>query len=193
MINTWHTRSARAPKTNRAALERMVRGRLAEKALMQQVRRRTGRSVRRSRRRSMPPRARSSFALLPGFPSARYRRTSLRTKSSAPRTRKAKPQLVEPATYRIAQIFFAAPINDAAAVARARKQADDVAKQAQSPKADFDSLMKKYSEDPNAKQGGDTGMIPLAQLLPEMRPVVARRCTRARYRHRCNRCRASIS
>ncbi len=83
-----------------------------------------------------------------------------------------KGQMVKPALYRIAQIFIPAAANNPASVAQARKQAADIAKQAQAPKANFTSLMAQYSKDPSAKSGADTGLIPLNQLLPEMRPVV---------------------
>jgi peptidylprolyl isomerase len=160
-------------KANRPALDRMVRGRLAEKALMQQATAQNW-SQRPDVKAQVDAVTReivfrsylASVSTVPAdFPS---------DKELSAAYEQAKPQLVEPAMYRVAQIFFAAPVNDANAVAKARKQADDVAKQAQAPKADFESLMKKYSEDSNAKQGGDTGMIPVSQLLPEMRPVVAK-------------------
>jgi peptidylprolyl isomerase len=160
-------------KANRPALDRMVRGRLAEKALVQQAQAQNW-SQRPDVKAQVDAATReivfrsylATVSAVPaGYPSDQELSAGYE---------QAKPQLVEPAMYRVAQIFFAAPVNDAAAVAKARKQADDVAKQSQAPKADFESLMKKYSEDPNAKQGGDTGMIPLEQLLPEMRPVVAK-------------------
>ncbi|WP_157792901.1 peptidylprolyl isomerase [Bordetella genomosp. 8] len=172
MLNALAPQARAQVKANRSLLDNMVRGRLAEKALLQQAqsqnwaqRPEVKAQIEAATREIVFRSYLASVSTVPAdYPSdkelsAAYERT--------------KSNWVEPAMYRVAQIFLAAPINDAAAVARARRQADDVARQAQGPKADFTTLMKKYSQDPGAQQGGDTGMIPLAQLLPEMRPVVA--------------------
>jgi peptidylprolyl isomerase len=160
-------------KANRALAESMVRNRLAEKALVQQAqsknwaqRPEVKAQIEAATRQIVLRSYLASLSTVPAdFPSDKELETAYE---------ESKSRLVEPAMYRVSQIFFAAPVNDADAVAKARKRAGDVARQAQSPKANFENLIAKYSDDPNAKQGADTGFVPLAQLLPEMRPVVAR-------------------
>jgi peptidylprolyl isomerase len=160
-------------KANRALAESMVRNRLAEKALVQQAqaknwaqRPEVKAQIEAATRQIVLRSYLASVSTVPAdFPSDKELETAYE---------ESKSRLVEPAMYRVSQIFFAAPVNDADAVAKARKRAGDVARQAQSPKANFENLIAKYSDDPNAKQGADTGFVPLAQLLPEMRPVVAR-------------------
>ena len=71
------------------------------------------------------------------------------------------------------QIFLPAAPGDGDAVAAARKQALDLVKRAQAPKADFAALARSHSQDASTRaQGGDIGYVPLAQLTPEMRPVI---------------------
>lgn len=172
MLNALAPQARAQVKANRTLLDNMVRGRLAEKALLQQAqsqnwaqRPEVKAQIEAATREIVFRSYLASVSAVPAdYPSdkelnAAYERT--------------KSNWVDPAMYRVAQIFLPAPINDAAAVARVRKQADDVARQAQAPKTDFTASMKKYSQDPGAQQGSDTGMIALSQLLPEMRPVVA--------------------
>ncbi|KAG0925501.1 hypothetical protein G6F31_018719 [Rhizopus arrhizus] len=71
------------------------------------------------------------------------------------------------------RIFLPAALGDADAVTAARKQAQDLVKRAQAPKADFAALAQSYSRDDTSRtQGGDIGFVPLAQLMPAMRPVI---------------------
>ncbi|WP_240466894.1 peptidylprolyl isomerase [Comamonas sp. lk] len=86
---------------------------------------------------------------------------------------RAKPQLNIAATYRVAQIFLPiAPDADAATIAAVRKKAAELAKQAR--EGDFAALAKAHSQDTlSAAKGGEVGNLPLAQLLPETRDVVA--------------------
>jgi peptidylprolyl isomerase len=159
-------------KADRAAAERLVRSRLADEALLQQAhakqwdqRPEVKAQIDAATREIIFRSYLASVATVPaGFPS---------DKELDAAYEQSKGKLVQPAQYRVSQIFFAAPISDPDAVARARKQAVEVAKEARAPKADFDSLVKKYSDDANAKKGSDTGMVTLAQLLPEIRLAVA--------------------
>lgn len=78
-----------------------------------------------------------------------------------------------PAQYRVAQIFLSAPKSDTAAVAKARDEAKKLAVQARS--GNFASIAKSHSQDPrSAERGGEVGMLPLDQLLPEMRETVVK-------------------
>lgn len=85
----------------------------------------------------------------------------------------AKPQLQLPALHRVAQIYLATPPEaDAAAIERVRAQAAGLAEQAR--RGDFAALAKAHSQDArSAAQGGEVGILPLAQLLPEMHDPVA--------------------
>lgn len=84
-----------------------------------------------------------------------------------------KPSFNLPAAYRIAQIYLAAPSADAAATAKVRQEAQQLAKQART--SDFAELARRRSDDPRtAVNGGEVGMLPLAQLLPEVRTPVSK-------------------
>ena len=74
-----------------------------------------------------------------------------------------------PAALHLAQIYLELPPNaDAAALARVRKQADDLAARAR--KGDFAALAKANSGDKaSAANGGDMGFVPEAMLLPAVR------------------------
>jgi peptidylprolyl isomerase len=85
----------------------------------------------------------------------------------------AKPELNVPVTYHVAQIFLKAPTGDTAAIASAGDKAKKLATQAR--KGDFAALAKTNSQDTtSAERGGDVGTLPLANMLPEMRDVVAK-------------------
>jgi peptidylprolyl isomerase len=153
-------------KGNRDLAEKMVRGRLAEKALVQQAQAQNWAQRPEVKAQidavSREIIFRSYLASVSAVPASYPSDQELTTAYD-----QTKAKMVAPAQYQVSQLFFPAPANNADAVARARKESADVAKQAQSPKADFEALTKKY-------QGGTTGFIPLEQLLPEMRPVVAK-------------------
>lgn len=81
---------------------------------------------------------------------------------------------VIPKRYRLAQIFIAAGAGaDAAAVSAAREQANALAQRARAKDADFAALARSYSQNAaTAANGGDSGLVPDAQLLPEVRAVL---------------------
>lgn len=157
---------------NRAGLDQWLRARLAEKALVEQARAQgwqdrpeLKRAFQAAQERIVLQTYLESVSRAPdGYPAeadlqAAYER--------------AKPQLAQPALYRVSQIFLPAALGDNEAIANARKQAQDLVKRAQAPKADFAALAKAYSQDGTTRaQGGDIGYVPLAQLTPEMRPAI---------------------
>ncbi|MBB1627732.1 peptidylprolyl isomerase [Achromobacter sp. UMC71] len=157
---------------NRAGLDQWLRARLAEKALVEQARAQgwqdrpeLKRAFQAAQERIVLQTYLESVSRAPdGYPAeadlqAAYER--------------AKPQLAQPALYRVSQIFLPAALGDNDAIANARKQAQDLVKRAQAPKADFAALAKTYSQDSTTRaQGGDIGYVPLAQLTPEMRPAI---------------------
>ncbi|MNR77999.1 putative parvulin-type peptidyl-prolyl cis-trans isomerase precursor [compost metagenome] len=80
-----------------------------------------------------------------------------------------------PATYRVAQIYLATNTGaaDAAATSKLRDEAKKLATQARS--GDFAALARSRSQDPrSAERGGEVGMLPLEQMLPEVRDAVAK-------------------
>ncbi|WP_347900579.1 peptidylprolyl isomerase [Pseudomonas purpurea] len=85
-----------------------------------------------------------------------------------------KSAWMTPALYRVSQIFLATP--DPQNLDAVRKQALDLSKKAQGmSSAEFTALVAEYSQDPgSAQRGGDTGLQPLQQLVPEVRVAVAR-------------------
>lgn len=78
-----------------------------------------------------------------------------------------------PATYRVAQIYLASNGGDAAATTKLREEAKKLASQARG--GDFAALARSRSQDPrSAERGGEVGMLPLEQMLPEVREAVAK-------------------
>ncbi|MBP7351543.1 MAG: peptidylprolyl isomerase [Comamonas sp.] len=163
-------------KSNREGLENWLRQRLAGEAVLREaqqkkwaerpeVRARVDAAVKDVTARVVSSSYLESIVQLPaGFPSdaevsAAYER--------------AKPQLNMAATYRVAQIFLpVTPGADAAAIAAVRTRASELAVQART--GDFAALAKAHSQDAaSAAQGGEVGNLPLAQLLPETREMVA--------------------
>ncbi|CAM4044015.1 Peptidyl-prolyl cis-trans isomerase, PpiC-type [Comamonas aquatilis] len=163
-------------KSDRAGLDNWLRQRLASEALLREaqqkkwaerpeVKARIDTAIKDVTARIVSSSYLESIARLPAdFPSdadvnAAYER--------------AKPQLHIAATYRVAQIFLPVAADaDAATIAAVRKKADELAKQ--SREGDFAALAKAHSQDtPSAAKGGEVGNLPLAQLLPETRDVVA--------------------
>ncbi|WP_232295964.1 peptidylprolyl isomerase, partial [Achromobacter xylosoxidans] len=142
-------------KGNRAGLDQWLRARLAEKALVEQARAQ-GWQERPELKRA--------------FQAAQERivlQTYLDSVSRAPDDypaeadlraayERAKPQLAQPALYRVSQIFLPAAPGDGDAVAAARKQALDLVKRAQAPKADFAALAKSHSQDASTRAQGAT-------------------------------------
>lgn len=78
-----------------------------------------------------------------------------------------------PATYRVAQIYLANTGTDAAATTKLREEAKKLAVQAR--QGDFSALARTRSQDPrSAERGGEVGMLPLDQMLPEVRDAIAK-------------------
>lgn len=155
---------------DRAALETWIRARLAEKALYQQaqdkgwpqrtdVQLQTQAAVEQIVVRSYL----NSVTQVPeDYPSEHDLQQAYEA---------SKGSLQVPATYRVSQIFLAVP--EEQALDGVRKQAQLLSKRAQAAGADFAELARTNSQDQgSAAHGGDTGLLSLAQLLPEARAVV---------------------
>lgn len=159
-------------RNDRPALETWIRARLAEKALYQQAEAKGW-----SKRPDVEAQTRAAVEQI-------VLRNYLNSVTQVPDDypgdaelkqayENAKASLQVPALYRVSQIFLAVP--DEQALDSVRKQADSIAKRAQASGGNFAELAKTYSQDAgSAARGGDIGLQPLAQLLPEVRGAVSK-------------------
>ncbi|KIF61454.1 peptidylprolyl isomerase [Pseudomonas fluorescens] len=157
---------------NREALERWIRSRLAEKAVLEQAdaqgwaqRPEVARQTRAATEQIVFRDYLRSVSQVPAeYPSA----TELQQAYDA-----GKANWQTPALYRVSQIFLG--VSDASNAETVRKQALELSKKAQAAPGDFAALATQYSQDRvTAERGGDTGLQPLQQLVPEVRGAVAR-------------------
>lgn len=157
---------------NRDALERWIRARLAEKAVLEQadaqgwaqrpeVLRQTRAATEQIVFRDY---LQSVSQVAADYPSA----AELQQAYDA-----GKANWMTPPLYRVSQIFLAVP--DAQSLEAVRKQATELSKKAQAAPGEFAALATQYSQDRlTAEKGGDSGLQPLQQLVPEVRGAVAR-------------------
>ncbi|AXJ04938.1 peptidylprolyl isomerase [Pseudomonas fluorescens] len=157
---------------NREALERWIRSRLAEKAVLEQAdaqgwaqRPDVVRQTRAATEQIVFRNYLQSVSQVPAdYPSA----AELQQAYDA-----GKANWQAPALYRVSQIFLG--VNEPQNLEAVRKQAAELSKKAQATPADFAALAKEFSQDRlTAERGGDTGLQPLQQLVPEVRGAVAR-------------------
>lgn len=157
---------------NREALERWIRSRLAEKAVLEQAdaqgwaqRPDVVRQTRAATEQIVFRDYLQSVSQVPAdYPSA----AELQQAYDA-----GKANWQTPALYRFSQIFLG--VNEPQNLEAVRKQAAELSKKAQASPADFAALAKEFSQDRlTAERGGDTGLQPLQQLVPEVRGAVAR-------------------
>lgn len=157
---------------NREALERWIRSRLAEKAVLEQAdaqgwaqRPEVARQTRAATEQIVFRDYLQSVSQVPAdYPSA----AELQQAYDA-----GKANWQTPALYRVSQIFLG--VSDAQSLDATRKQAGELSKKAQTAPAEFAALATQYSQDRvTAERGGDTGLQPLQQLVPEVRSAVAR-------------------
>ena len=157
---------------NREALERWIRARLAEKAVLEQAdaqgwaqRPDVARQTRAATEQIVFRDYLRSVSQVPAdYPSA----AELQQAYDA-----GKANWQTPALYRVSQIFLG--VADAQSLESVRKQAAELSKKAQAAPGEFAALATQYSQDRvTAERGGDTGLQPLQQLVPEVRGAVAR-------------------
>jgi peptidylprolyl isomerase len=157
---------------NREALERWIRARLAEKAVLEQAdaqgwaqRPEVLRQTRAATEQIVFRDYLQSVSQVPAdYPSA----ADLQQAYDA-----GKANWMTPALYRVSQIFLAVP--DAQSLEAVRKQATELSKKAQAAPGEFAALATQYSQDRvTAERGGDSGLQPLQQLVPQVRGAVAR-------------------
>lgn len=172
LLETVPAQTREQLRGNREALERWIRSRLAEKAVLEQAdaqgwaqRPDVARQTRAATEQIVFRDYLRSVSQVPAeYPSA----AELQQAYDA-----GKANWQTPALYRVSQIFLG--VGDAANVETVRKQAAELSKKAQAAPGDFAALATQYSQDRvTAERGGDTGLQPLQQLVPEVRGAVAR-------------------
>lgn len=159
---------------DRVVLEQWLRSRLADKALVAQARQQGWHEKPEVRAAAEEAEAQiilRTYLQSVSVPGSTY--PSEQELQAAYEANQAQFQV--PARYRVSQIFLAAPEGDAKAVAAATKQAQAFVKQLREDKAEFAALATEHSDDQaSAQRGGDNGYLPLAQLVPALRAVVAK-------------------
>jgi len=157
---------------NREALERWIRTRLAEKAVLEQAdaqgwaqRPEIVRQTRAATEQIVFRDYLRSVSQVPtDYPSAAEIQQAYEA---------GKANWQTPALYRVSQIFLG--VSDASTLETVRKQAFEMSRKAQATPGDFAALATQYSQDRvTAERGGDSGLQPLQQLVPEVRGAVAR-------------------
>ncbi|MGE7815621.1 peptidylprolyl isomerase [Pseudomonas sivasensis] len=157
---------------NRGALETWIRSRLAQKAVLEQADAQGWRQrpeVEQQTRAATEQIVFRDYMLSVSKVPADY--------PSAAELQQAydsgKAQWVTPPLYRVSQIFLA--VNDPQTLDAVRRQAQELSRKAQAAPADFAALATQFSQDPDsAARGGDSGMQPLQQLVPQVREAVSR-------------------
>ncbi|GAA0409807.1 peptidylprolyl isomerase [Pseudomonas veronii subsp. inensis] len=159
-------------RANRGALETWLRSRLAQKAVLEQADAQGWRQrpeVEQQTRAAAEQIVFRDYMLSVSQVPADY--------PSAAELQQAydsgKAQWVTPPLYRVSQIFLA--VNDPQNLDAVRRQAQDLSRRAQATPGDFAALATQFSQDPDtAARGGDSGLQPLQQLVPEVRGAVSR-------------------
>ena len=159
-------------RANRGALETWLRSRLAQKAVLEQADAQGWRQrpeVEQQTRAAAEQIVFRDYMLSVSQVPADY--------PSAAELQQAydsgKAQWVTPPLYRVSQIFLA--VNDPQNLDAVRRQAQDLSRRAQAAPGDFAALATQFSQDPDtAARGGDSGLQPLQQLVPEVRGTVSR-------------------
>lgn len=156
---------------NRGALETWIRSRLAQKAVLEQADAQGWRQrpeVEQQTRAAAEQIVFRDYMLSVSQVPADY--------PSAAELQQAydsgKAQWVTPPLYRVSQIFLG--VSDPQSVDSVRRQAQELSRKAQAAPGEFAALATQFSQDPEtAARGGDSGMQPLQQLVPEVRGAVS--------------------
>jgi len=172
LLATLPAESREQLRANRGALETWIRSRLAQKAVLEQADAQGWRQrpeVEQQTRAATEQIVFRDYLLSVSQVPADY--------PSAAELQQAydsgKAQWMTPPLYRVSQIFLA--VDGPQGTEAVRRQAQDLSRRAQAAPAEFAGLASQYSQDAgSAGRGGDTGLQPLQQLVPEVRTVVAR-------------------
>ncbi|WP_017906999.1 peptidylprolyl isomerase [Pseudomonas asplenii] len=159
-------------RSNRTALESWIRTRLAEKAVLEQAdaqgwrqRPEIEQQTRAATEQIVFRNYLASVSQVPAdYPSAEELQQAYDS---------GKSQWQTPALYRVSQIFLA--VSEQSSLESVRKQAVELSRKAQAAPDEFAALASQYSQDSEtARRGGDTGLQPLQQLVPEVRGALSR-------------------
>lgn len=172
LLATLPAESREQLRANRGALETWIRSRLAQKAVLEQADAQGWRQrpeVEQQTRAATEQIVFRDYLLSVSQVPADY--------PSAAELQQAydsgKAQWMTPPLYRVSQIFLA--VDGPQGTEAVRRQAQDLSRRAQAAPAEFAGLASQYSQDAGSVgRGGDTGLQPLQQLVPEVRTVVAR-------------------
>lgn len=157
---------------NRPALEAWIRSRLAQKAVLEQAdaqgwgqRPQVQQQTRDATEQIVFRDYLQSVSQVPAdYPSAAELQQAYDSGKSA---------WLTPPLYRVSQIFLG--VADPQAAEQVRRQALELSRRAQAAPAEFAALAAQYSQDQDsAQRGGDSGLQPLQQLVPEVRNAVSR-------------------
>ena len=156
---------------NRAGLDQWLRARLAEKALIEQARVQGWQDKPEVKRAFQA--AQEQILMQSYLESVSRAPDDYPTEADlASAYERAKPQLAQPALYRVSQIFLPAPLGDAEAVAAARKQAQELVKGPGAQGRFRRAGARQFAGCQQPRTGRRHRLLPLAQLTPEMRPAV---------------------
>ncbi|WP_419737579.1 peptidylprolyl isomerase [Pseudomonas sp. COR18] len=159
-------------RSNRGALESWLRTRLAEKAVLEQA------DAQGWRQR--PEIEQQTRAATEQIVFRNYMASVSQVPADYPSDEElqqvydsGKSQWQTPALYRVSQIFLA--VSDQQSLESVRRQAVDLSRKAQAAPGEFAALATQYSQDrETASRGGDTGLQPLEQLMPQVRGALSR-------------------
>ena len=172
LLATLPTEAREQLRANRGALESWIRSRLAEKVVLEQAdaqgwrqRPEVERQTRAATEQIVFRDYLQSVSQVPtDYPSAVELQQAYES---------GKAGWVTPPMYRVSQIFLG--VADQSTLESVRKQALELSKKAQAAPTEFAALASQYSQDrASAERGGDTGLQPLQQLVPEVRGAVSR-------------------
>lgn len=157
-------------KEDRSTLQAWIRSRLAEKALLEQAHNQgwDGRPEiqRMTREASEQILLRTYLESVSKVPDSYPSEAELQAAYDA-----GKDNWVTPPMLRVSQIFIA--VGSQRSDEQARKQIQELGRQARVAKADFAALARAHSEDAvTAQRGGDSGLQPLQHFVPGMREVL---------------------
>ncbi|WP_309674125.1 peptidylprolyl isomerase [Pseudomonas sp.] len=172
LLATLPPESREQLQANRGALESWIRSRLAEKAVLEQA------DAQGWRQR--PEVERQTRAATEQIIFRDYLQSVSQVPVDYPSTAElqqayeaGKSGWITSPMYRLSQIFLG--VADPQNLEAIRKQALELSKKAQAVPTEFAALAIQYSQDrASAEKGGDTGMQPLQQFLPEVRGAVLR-------------------
>jgi len=172
VLATLPSASREQLRGDRAALESWIRTRLAQKAVLEQAdaqgwrqRPEVEQQTRAATEQIVFRDYLQSVSQVPAdYPSAAQLQQAYET---------GKASWMTPSLFRVSQIFL--EVSDPQQLESVRKQAQELSKKAQAAPDGFAALASQYSQDRGtAQRGGDSGLQPLQQLLPQVRGAVSR-------------------